>query len=440
MHYASTLMLKKSCRSSIASTYWVWFLGAFFFFVDYVLRVSPSILTPTLMQQFQTSAFTIGGFSAFFYYAYISMQIPVGILVDRFGPARLLMLSAFICAGSTYLFASMTNIPSGLISRLLMGFGASFAFVGTLKLVSLRFQANQFAFFAGLTQAMGMLGAMVGQGPMGYIYQSLGWRTSLYGLSILFIVLAFLMIIFLDDKPANSLHRSSDSLDDPNHTSPSLPQWDSLKTILTDRQIWLNCLFIGLLYAPSACFGEQWGASFLSLSQGISIEAAGQETGMMFIGLAIGCPCLGWLSDRLGRRLFVMRLSAAACFILLISILYASSIPGMPILTPKCYTILLFIYGFFNGGIVISYALASETSPPKLTGITLGIVNMASVIVGALLIPFVGFILDCLWEGQISNSLRLFELKDYQLAFAPLPLGFLIALAISVFQREPKRS
>ncbi len=409
--------------------YFVWFLGAFFFLVDYILRVSPSVLTPTLMRLFDANAFAIGGFSAFFYYAYIGMQIPVGILVDRFGPKILLIMSAIVCAGSTFMFAEMNTITMGLLSRFLMGFGASFAFVGTFKLISIWFTAEQFAFLAGLTQAMGMVGAMIGQGPMAHIYYSIGWRVSMYGLGGLFLIIAILMMIFIKDKN-NHLTQGK------NTTHQKVKIWKSLKIILTNSQTWLNCLFISFLYAPSACFGEQWGASFLSLNQGITIEAAGHETGMMFIGLAIGCPILGFISDRIQRRLLIMKVSAIICLVLLSIVIYGSLIPGLGPISPMTYTVILFIYGFFNSGIVSSYALASEINPRQLTGMALGITNMASVLIGAAMIPVVGFVLDKLWAGIIVDHMRIFDLREYQIAFAILPIGFIIAFVTTFFQKE----
>ena len=422
-------MTNEQTNSSPRLPYFVWFLGAFFFLVDYILRVSPSVLTPTLMKLFDANAFTIGGFSAFFYYAYIGMQIPVGILVDRFNPKILLIMSVLLCAGSTFMFAEMNSISMGLLSRLLMGFGASFAFVGTLKLISVWFKAEQFAFLAGLTQAMGMVGAMIGQGPMAHVYSALGWRGSMYSIGALFIAIAVFMMIFIKDKQNHLVHQQSTA-----HKEVKI--WPSLKIILTNSQTWLNCLFIGFLYAPSACFGEQWGASFLSLNQGISIEAAGHETGMMFIGLAVGCPILGYVSDRLQRRLLVMRVSAVVCLILLSIVIYGRLIPGFGHISPMMYTMILFVYGFFNSGIVSSYALASEINPRQLTGIALGITNMASVIIGAAMIPIVGFVLDNLWNGVIVDHVRIFELREYHMAFLALPVGFVIAFITTFFQKE----
>jgi MFS family permease len=411
------------------SPHLIWFLGAIFFFFDYIIRVAPSILTPLLMQFFHANAFTIGGFSAFFYYAYIGMQIPVGILVDKFGPKWLLIMSAMICAISTFMFAEMNSITLGFFSRFLMGFGASFAFVGTLKLISVWFKAERFAFFAGLTQALGMVGAMVGQGPMAKVYQSMGWRPSMYGLGIIFLIISLCMLLFIKEK-----HHEKRLSNDGSKVH-NVHIMKSLQLVLTSSQNWLNCLFIGLLYAPSACFGEQWGASFLSLNQGISMEAAGHETGMMFIGLAIGCPVLGWISDKLQRRLLVMRVSVVACCLLLSVVIYGPLLPGLPSLHPSTYTLLLFVYGFFNSGIVCSYALASEINPPELTGMALGITNMASVIIGAMMIPTVGYILDTFSTG-IVDGVHTFGLEGYQMAFAALPVGFMIAFVMSFFQKE----
>jgi MFS family permease len=220
-------MIKKHINNRLP--YLVWFLGATFFFIDYIVRVSPSVLTPVLMQFFNANAFTIGGFSVFFYYAYIGMQIPVGILVDRFSPKWLLIMSSLICVVSTLMFAEMQHIGIGFISRFLTGFGASFAFVGTLKLISIWFNAERFALLAGLTQTMGMVGAMVGQGPMAYVYKSLGWRTSMYGFSIVFIILSLLMFLFIKDNPDNLTQKHHNSKDD-------IKVIPSLKIIMTNTQ------------------------------------------------------------------------------------------------------------------------------------------------------------------------------------------------------------
>ncbi len=403
----------------------VWSFGAIFFLVDYIVRVSPSVLTPTLMAEFHANAFAIGGLSGFFYYAYISMQIPVGILVDRFGPKRLLVFSTAVCAISTLMFAGMHSLMIGYISRVLLGFGASFAFVGTLKLISLWFKAERFALLAGITQALGMVGATIGQGPMAILYQDIGWHACMYSLAVFFVVLCLLIAVVVKDFNPNIVHTDI-------NIHEKIKVIPALQFVLKSRQTWLNCLFIGLLYGPTTCFGEQWGASFLSRSQGISIADAGHATGVLFIGLAIGCPVLGWVSDFFKRRLMIMRIAVLMCLMSLTLIIYA---PGLAFIK-QWNMVILFIYGFFNSGIVISYAMAAELNRRQFTGIALGLTNMITIVIGALMIPIIGFVLDRLWDGTMLNGARVFAIHDYQIAFIALPIGFILALVITFFQQE----
>lgn len=408
--------------------YFVWSLGALFFLMEYFIRVSPSVITTQLMSTFHIAAFALGGLSAFFYYAYISMQVPVGILVDRFGPKRLLTASIAICALSIVLFAGMRNIETGYLSRLLMGFGASFAFVGTLKLISTWFPARQFALLAGVTQALGMLGAVIGDAPMAYIFQTYGWRQSLMVIAGIFALLAIFIGLFVrDTNPRLPAHEAV--------SKDTIKIWPSVKMVMANPQTWLNCLFIGLLYAPTAAFGEQWGVAFISNTHHIDNTHAAGEVSAIFIGMAIGCPLLGWLSDRLQRRLIVMRVAAVACLALILIVIYGERCLGIH-LSEKAFFAVLFGYGLFNSGIVPSYALASEINPRKLTGIALGITNMASVIIGAIFIPLIGLIMDKLWDGTVLNGIRLYSAGNYQLAFVLLPTCFVIAIIVSLFLHE----
>jgi len=424
---------KKSLIKPITMPYIVWCLGALFFFMEYFIRVSPSVIAQELMATFRVEAFALGGLSAFFYYSYISMQIPVGVLVDRFGPHKLLVAATSLCAISIYLFAKIKYIEMAYLARFLMGLGAAFAFVGTLKLISTWFPAKRFALFAGITQALGMLGAVVGNAPMSYAFQAYGWRQVMLIIAGLFLILSCLILLLIrDHSPYLAKHET------PNKQTIKI--WPSLKKVLANSQTWLNCFFIGLLYAPTASFGEQWGVTFIATTHHISVTQAAAEVGTLFIGLAIGCPILGGLSDYFAQRLLIMRISASMCFILISIIIYSSPSNHLPnnilSLSEHSYTFLLFLYGFFNSGIVPSYALASEINPRELTGIALGITNMASVIIGAIFIPLIGWIIDHLWDGAMLNGAPIYSPENFKLAFLLLPTCFLLSLFISFFLKK----
>lgn len=137
-------------------------LGALFYCYEYYLRIAPSVMTADLMRAFAISAAALGNLTAFYYYAYTPMQLPVGILMDRYGPRRLLVIAVLCCALGSYLFTQTSHIGIAQLGRFLVGFGSAFAFVGVLKLSALWLAPERFAFMSGFATTLGMLGAVIG--------------------------------------------------------------------------------------------------------------------------------------------------------------------------------------------------------------------------------------------------------------------------------------
>lgn len=397
----------------------IWSLGSFFFFSEYFVRVSTGVLSPLLMSEMNLSALMVGALSAFFYYAYIGMQVPVGVLVDRFGAKRLLVFTTFLFGLACLFFSFMHHIEWGYFYRFLMGFSGAFAFVGTLKLITIYFKPSQFAMLAGITQGMGMLGAVIGEAPMSYAFHHWGWRPSMFWIAFIFFACSALFI-FLVKEPVS------------NKTKVPSTLWQDLKAVSRVKALWLNCLFIGLMYAPTTTFGEQWGSMFMGLDLKTSITDGAFAVGFIFIGMACGCPLVGFLSDHLGRRVSVMRWCSLACLALIILIVYQNRL-GLVCSHATMY-VLMFAYGIFNSAIVPSYALSSEIVLRKISGMALGITNMASVIVGSIFIPLVGFMVD-----HVQNGMRHYaqlSVGDFQVAFILLPLCFVVCFILTFFIQE----
>tara|TARA_A100001015_G_scaffold275265_1_gene332416 strand:- start:22 stop:501 length:480 start_codon:yes stop_codon:yes gene_type:complete len=154
----------------------MWILAASFFLAEYFARVAPSVMAHELMRDLHVTAFALGSLSAFFYYAYLVMQIPAGAMMDTLSTKRLLSVMAILCGLSCFLFAVSNNIFMADLTRVIMGFSAAFAFVGALKIANTWFPAYRFGLLAGATQALGMLGAALGEGPVASLVDQLGWR------------------------------------------------------------------------------------------------------------------------------------------------------------------------------------------------------------------------------------------------------------------------
>lgn len=400
----------------------MWGLGASYFFIMYIARVSPGVMSFELMQDFHVNALELGSLVAFFYFPYVAMQIPVGIIIDKFGPRLVLPITLTLCCIAALLFSQAQSLSSASISRLLLGFGSSFAFVGALKLASTWFPPHRIGLLAGLTQAIGMLGASVGEHPVAVSVSTIGWRNSVLWMSGLFIILAIIIRLVVKDKPDHSHF-------EPLHNEENQTIWKGVRSVLGNPQSWIGGIFAGLLFAPTAAFAELWGNSFLRTTYGLSMETAAFGVGLIFIGWGIGGPLMGWISDKVGKRKPFMFLSAALCCVFLTAALY------LHLPKPLLYTC-LFLYGITNTGVILAYALVAETNQRRLAGTSLGVANMLSIMLGTLFQPLIGWFLDVLGGMTIVNNLPQYESGDFQIAMTILPLCLLMGFFLAFFIKE----
>lgn len=238
----------------LAKTYlWIiWTIAACFFFYKYLIQVSPSVMTADLMKAFQVNAAGLGNLSAFYFYSYLFMQIPVGLMLDRYSPRLLTTLAIFVCSISTYIFSQTNTLWLACLSRALMGAGAAFAAVSCFKLAAVWFSPKRFALVSGMFMTAAMLGAVGGQMPLAFLVQHEGWRKALELVSLMGIVLGVVYFLILRDKPAQT---------QPTQNSKE-PVVQLLRRIIVNKQAWALSLYSGLAFAPVSVFGGLWGVPF----------------------------------------------------------------------------------------------------------------------------------------------------------------------------------
>ena len=178
-----------------------WALGALFYCYGFFQRVAPSVMVEDLMRDFAVNATILGNLTAFYYYAYAAVQLPCGVLVDRWGARRMLAAAATLCAAGSLLFATTDSLALAYLGRLLIGTGAGFPFVGTLKLAAVWFPLRRFALLVGLTLMMGMAGGIGGQAPLAAAVEAVGWRATLMAAAAVGLVLAAVIRLVVQDGP-----------------------------------------------------------------------------------------------------------------------------------------------------------------------------------------------------------------------------------------------
>ena len=408
-------------RSQQGFAWLIWGLAAAFFFSDYLARVAPGVMHRYLQLDFGINEAGFGILTASFYIPYILMQIPVGLTVDRISIRWILTVMSLITAFGCCVFGLADSLLIASIGRMLIGFSAAFAFVSALRLATSWFPPAMLGLLAGLTQALGMLGAAAGEAPVSFLVGAVGWRHSMLIIAFIFIALAALLYQYIQDTPGSKAHEIK--------FENRLSIFESLRVIISHRQAWLNALYAGFLFGPTAVIGESIGPAYLQFGRGLTAHAAAFATGLIFIGWGIGGPLSGWLSDKIGRRKPLMIISAICGVILTTLFVY------YPNMDKNTAYFLFFMFGLTNTGVAIAYAVSTEIHDRNVVGTSIAFTNMASIFVGASMQPLVGRLVEFV-AGSRGYNVETLLLSDFQFGFQFLPICSLVALVLACTVKE----
>jgi MFS family permease len=398
-----------SARRAVAA----FLLGAVFFAYAFVLRVSPIVMVDDLMAAFAVSGAVLGNLSAFYFYAYSGLQIPVGVLYDRFGVRRLIAVAALLAGAGSLLFSVSETVTGAYLGRVLIGAGCAFSWAGTLSIVN-RWFPHRFAFLAGLSQMIAMGGAMLGQAPLAAVVERSGWRDTTMMLAGVGAVLAVALLLVVRDRAG-----AGERTDTP---SPRAG------VVLRNPQTWLAAFFGLAMTSPMLAFGALWGVPYLMAACGLQRTEAAGIASLVFLGNGIGGVLIGAWSDRIRRRRLPMSVGAALCVLCTLGYLL---LPGLSV---PVVAGLVLLSGVGGSSMVLAFASALDHNPRGHAGLTVGIINTAVTGSGALLQPFIGWLLDRAWDGTLAGGARIYTAEAYTSALLVVPvlgaLGLLTLLAI----------
>ena len=398
-------------------------VGSLFYFYEFFIRIAPSVMTRELMRDFQIDAAHMGAISACFYYAYTPMQIPAGLLVDRFGPKALLTAAATTCTLALFLFAHATHPWQAATSRFMIGLACSFAYIAPLVLTSRWAPRKHFAMITGAIQTLGCFGAMFAGAPIAYAIAKIGWRPTLSASAYIGLVLAVLCWFVIRDCPSHIRSSTEVITKIDRHC-----EWRRLRTVCHNPQTWWTALIGFCCWAPMAIFAELWGVPFLMRLHDTTPIMAAQYTLWIWIGVALGSPLIGWLSNHFHSRRWPLALSFITAIIASLTVIHYHG-------HQQWLTIsMLLLMGLSAGSQCVTFGLVHDNNPDDAHGTAVGFNNMAVIASGMLLQPLIGYILRAYQTGMMPDQTPLYSIAGYTNAFAIIPIVSCIGLLTCLFK------
>lgn len=397
----------------------IFFLSSCFYLYEFILQVAPSVMAGPMMKTFNVTAEGFGIISAFYFYAYAPMQLPAGIMFDRFGPRRLMTFALILCAMGSFFFASTESVITAALGRFMIGVGSAFSFIGVLVLCSRWFPAKHFAILAGIAQLMSSVGAIFGEMPLAWLINAVGWRQASFILAVIGLLLSILLWNFVRDYP--------DGHEEFNPASGIKMEWQRLLSVCGKSYTWLIGSYAFAIWTPIAVFAALWGVPYLQEKFQVSVVVASGMCSMIWIGIGIGSPVLGWLSDHINNRRFALGISSVFGLIASLALLYIDNMSFV------FANLMLFLLGFGAGGQSVSFAVVRDYNPSHLVGTASGFNNLSVLIGGSIFQPLVGILLHHSQDWHIINTIPVYSVSAYQSALMIMPICYFISLMVVWF-------
>jgi len=396
-------------------------LSASFLFYKYLLQVYPSIMIVDLMGAFKIGGTELGFLSAFFFYAYVIMQIFSGVLIDNFSVRNLTSGAIFVSALGLLIFSQTDSFFVANLARIIMGCGAAFATVSYLKMASLLFPARRFPLLAGVMASAAMLGAMCGGAPLSLAVLQLGWRTTLIYSSLLGICLSCAVWTFFqrNNIEARESFFQINSI------------FSGLGNVIKNRKNWLVSLYCGFAFTPLNILVSLWGVPFIAEAYNLSPTGAAKEISFVLIGFMVGAPLIGQLSTYFSRPynllIFLNLFSGVSLFFI---VFFSGS------LNIYWLRVLFCIFGFSTSSFMVGFSIVKELNHPALIATAIAFLNSFEALLSGISEPLVGFILDCCCRGQVFNSRGVFSVYNYQISFSILLVYLVFSLTMLMYLKK----
>jgi sugar phosphate permease len=423
----------EAVKKTMSYRYAIFVVIALAYFFVYFHRVSPSVMAPELTRAFNIGASSLGLFGSMYFWAYAIGQLPAGILADRIGARSTLAIFVAVAGLGAMLFASAGSFNTALVGRFLVGFGVGFVYVPAMRFLADWFKSNEFATYSGTLLAIGNIGALAAAAPLVALMAGIGWRASMNLVGIVSLVIAVLCYLVIRNKPIDIGGATPAQMEGRPEAKPSTTYSIGEAIGMTTRSwnVWTIIIIFFVWYGTIMAFQGLWASPWLINAYGLTKAEASKIISFVAVGMVFGCPLSGILADKVLKSKFnvVVLGLIGAILIWLVMVFMVDSIPlGV-------MTIMMFLYGFFNGFFVVLYGNLKENVEPAVTGTATGFLNTFVFIGGAVFQNITSAIIA---KAPVVN--QIIASTGFKSAFTFCLVALVAATAVYFTQKRPQKA
>ena len=360
----------------------IWAVATLFPIYQLAIQIGYGSLEKGISNDLNLSLIESSLLSGSFLFTYAIMQVPAGLLLDRFSPRVILGISAALCGASAAAFSRTDSFVSALFFRAALGCFASFGFPGAGLIARRWITGGMFVLAMGLIDFFFGLGAVGGEAGFALLREhGITWRQIMNMLAIAGLVIGAMCALFVRDRPAGMPDRSE-----------RVQLRDAFSVLFTNRRVLLALVYYGGMIGAAFGFGGLWdirlqGAFGFDETESVDLNS------WLFVGLAVAAPLSGIMADRMRRRrpLLVMGSVGALCGV--------AGLIFIPLVIPYWALVANLLFtGLFLGTSVAIFGVVCDSVPPRYSGTTIALVNGGGCFVGAALQVIPGLLIgpgDC---------------------------------------------
>lgn len=404
-----------------------WFILSIFYLYQYIIRISPGVLIDEIRRDFHINADEFALFGSLFYAGYSLVQIPVGVVMDKFGIKKTILFSIALCVSGTFMLIYTSNPMVAYASRFVTGIGAASSFMSVLKLSNDYMPANIRGVAIGAALTAGSIGALITGSPLNYLLEQVSsWQVSFAVFVGLGIIIWLFAAYYLPSQKKEKEHKIQ--------TVNEATIKESLIKIIKSKPIMIYAIIAIALYAPLVAMGDLWGTSFLMKKFTLSRGEASSNLMNIYIGMAVGSIILPYLAEKYNIINKIILFSVVILLALFVILIYSTNLNQVHLFS------LIILIGFFCGAETLCFTAALRYTDSHSSGLTIGVVNTFNMAGGAILQQAIGIYLDATWQGNLDiNGLRIYSLQEFVEAFTILVIILAICAIIAFTTLSKKK-